>query len=114
MHSVCREFCCKQNRAHTGSHTYAIGDNVALHEIQSVVDCHAIRYASAGRVDVQMNILLGVFHLKEKKLGNNGISHIIVNGGADEDDAVTKQSAVDVPSSFLATFAFINIRGSGK
>jgi hypothetical protein len=57
-----------------------------------------------------VNVLLRVFHLEEKKLGDNRVRHKVVNWRADEDNPIPKQATVDVPSPLLATFAFINVR----
>ena len=48
------------------------------------------------RVDVQPDVLLGVLTGQEEQLGHDHVGHLVVDGGADEDDPVLEQAGVDV------------------
>ncbi len=50
-----------------------------------------------------MNILLGIGHLKEEQLRDNGVGDIIVHGCAEENDAVDQEPGIDVVGALATT-----------
>ena len=58
----------QQNCGHARSHADAVSDHIALHEVEGVINGHAVGHASAWRIYVQVNILLRVFHLQEEQV----------------------------------------------
>lgn len=55
-----------------------------------------------GGVDIHVDVLFRVSHLEEQELGDDGVRHVVVNGGADEDDAILQEAGVDVKGAFAA------------
>ena len=96
----------EQYRRHAGGLTDAISNHVALEETDGVVDRHAPGDNPAGRVDIQMNILFGIFHLEEQKLRNHDIGHAIIDGRANKDNAVFQQAGIDVHRPLDAAVVF--------
>ncbi len=62
----------QQHGAHRGALADAIGRHVAGDELHRVVDRHAGRDAAAGRIDVQVDVGLGIVRLQEQQLGDDG------------------------------------------
>ena len=49
-----------------------------------------------GRVDVEGDVLAGVLGLEVEELGDDDVGDLVVDGGAEEHDAVLEQAGVDV------------------
>jgi len=58
--------------------------------------CEAGVDRAPGRVDVEPDVLLGILTGQEEQLGHDHVGHLVVDGGADEDDPVLEQAGVDV------------------
>src|SRR4029077_5189242 len=58
------------------------------------------------RVDVNVDLLLGVFHLQEEQLRDHQICDVIVNRRADKNDAVLEETRIDVLTAFAASGLF--------
>ena len=71
---------CEEHGAHAGSHSDAVRHDIALEKIDRVVDRHAARHHAAGRVDVDMDVLLRVLHLEEEELGDDEVGDVVVDG----------------------------------
>ena len=71
------------------------------------------RHRAAGRVDVQVNVGLGVVELQEQHLGHDQVGAVVVDHALQEDDPVLEQPAVDVEDPFFAAAAFHHIRYEG-
>src|SRR5690348_15690268 len=67
-----------------------------LHVLQLVGYGEARRHRSAWGVDVDLDLLLRVVRGQVHELGDHQVGHDIVDGPADQDDAVLQQSRVDV------------------
>ena len=96
----------KQHRAHAGRHAHAVGVHVASDELHGVVDGQPRRHRAAGRVDVNVDVLFRVLHLQEQHLGDDEVRDVIVDGRADEDDAVLEQARIDVVATLPAAGLF--------
>ena len=92
----------QQVGAHGGALADAVGDDVVLHELHGVVDGQARGDAAAGAVDVDLDVLVRVLALEEEHLGHDGVGHVVVDGGAQEDDVVLQQARVDVVAALAA------------
>ena len=92
----------QQHGAHRGGLAHAIRGHRAIDELHRVVNGQSRRDASAGRVDVHVDVGLGVVRLKEEQLGDNGVGHVVGDLRAEEDDAVLQQAAVDVHRPLFA------------
>ena len=70
--------------------------------LHGVVDREAARHHAAGAVDVEHDLLVGILALQEEKLGDDDVGDVVVDLGAEEDDAVLEQAAEDVPVALAA------------
>ena len=70
--------------------------------LHRVVDREAARHHAAGAVDVEHDLLVGILALQEEKLGDDDVGDVVVDLGAEEDDAVLEQAAEDVPVALAA------------
>ena len=69
----------QQHGAHRGRLADAIGGHVAVDELHRVVDRQAGADAAARRIDVQVDVGLGVVRLQEQQLGDDGVGHFVVD-----------------------------------
>ena len=92
----------QKDGAHGGRYAQAICVYVAGDELHRVVNRKTRRDGPSRGVDVDVDIFFRICHLKEQKLGNDGIRHIVVNSGTDEDDAVFQEAGVNVKGAFTA------------
>ena len=100
----------QQHGAHRSALPDAIRGHVAGDELHRVVDGQAGGDAAAGRIDVQVDVGLGVFRLQEQQLGDDAVGHFVVDLRAEEHDAVLQQAAVDVHRPLFAAALLNHIR----
>ena len=79
---------CRQPEAHRG--------DVAADELHRVVDRHPGRDRSAGAVDVQPDVGVEILALEEQQLGADLVGDVVVDVGAEHDDAVLEQAVEHV------------------
>jgi hypothetical protein len=96
----------EQHGAHAGHEADGVGADVAGEELHRVINRETCGDAAAGAVDVNVDVFLRVLHLEEQKLGDDDIGDVIVDGGAEENDAVLQQARVDVISALHTAFRF--------
>src|SRR5207237_4328985 len=60
------------------------------------------RHRSAGAIDVEVDLLVGILALEEQHLRDDHVRDVVVDGRAKEDDAVLEQPRVDVVRSLTA------------
>src|SRR3989344_4454897 len=85
-------FAGRENYRSAGSRqTDTESGNIRAHMIHGVHDCHSGSYRSAGRIDIKINILFGVFGLKEKELSDDDVGRVIVNWPAQEYDTLPQK-----------------------
>src|SRR5690606_16671706 len=87
---------CEEQRAHRGREPHAHRADRRAEVLHRVVDRQAGVHRAARRVDVHVDVLLGVFRLEEEELGDDDVRHIVVHGRAEEDDTVHEEAAEDV------------------
>jgi hypothetical protein len=92
----------QQDRRHRRGLADAVGLHVRLDELHGVVNREPGRDRTAWTVDVKQDIPIGVFRLEEQHLGDRQVGDPIIDGGADENDAVFQQPREDVVSAFAA------------
>ena len=63
----------QQERAHRGGHAHADGVHRRPQVLHGVVDGHAGRDHAARRVDVEVDVLVGVVGLEEEQLGDDDV-----------------------------------------
>src|SRR5690606_20140058 len=61
---------------------------------------------AAGRIDVQVDVLLGVFGLEEQQLGDDHVRHVVVDAADQEDHPLLQQPRVDVVGALAAAGLF--------
>ena len=93
----------EKNGTHGSGDTDTVGIHVAGYELHRVVDCQAGCHAPAGRVDVDVDVLLRVGHLQEEHLSDDGVGNEIIDGSPDKDDAVLEEPRIDVEGAFPAS-----------
>ena len=82
--------------AHAGGHADAGRRHVAAQEAHGVDDPQSRRDAAAGRVDVKLDVRLGIIVGQKQKLRDDGVGRFIGDGPAQDDDAVLEQPGIDV------------------
>ena len=92
----------QQHRAHARRLADAIGVHVAGQELHRVVNRQAGRDAAAGRIDVEMDVLLGIGHLQKQQLGDDEVGHHVIHRRAQKNDAVHQQPRINVVAAFAA------------
>jgi len=92
----------EQHRAHARRLANAIGVYVARQELHCVVNRQSRRDAAAGRIDVEMNVLLRIAHLEEKQLGNDEVRHHVVHRRAQKHDAIHEQPRINIVAALAA------------
>ena len=69
----------QQHRAHAGRLADAVGGHVAGDVLHRVVNAQARRHRAAGRVDVQVDVGLGVVELQEQHLRHDQVGAAVVD-----------------------------------
>ena len=85
-----------KHRAHACRHAEAIGGHVARQKLHRVVNRQPRRHRAAGRIDVDVDVLLAVLHLQKEHLRDDQIRDVIVDRRADENDPVLEQPRVNI------------------
>ena len=94
--------CGEKECTHGCCHAHTDGGNVALDEIHGVVNCHACGNGSAGAVDVEGDVLVGIFRFQEQKLSHNEGCGYVVYFVCEKYDSVVEKAGIDVIGSFAA------------
>src|SRR6185503_5415367 len=63
----------------------------------------------AGRVDVELDVLVRIFALQKQELRDHDIGDIVVHLTAEEHDAILEQAAEDVPRALAAVGGFDDV-----
>ncbi len=74
----------------------AHGAHRRLDELHGVVDGHAGGHRAARRVDVEMDVLVGVLRFEEQQLGHDEVGHVVLDGSHAEDHPLLEQAGIDV------------------
>jgi len=74
-------------------------------ELHRVVDRQARVQHAPGRVDVELDVLLGVLGLQVQELGHDQVGDLVVDLGAEEHDPLVEQAAEDVEGALAAAVA---------
>ena len=70
--------------------------DVILDMLHRVHDGQSRRDRPAGRIDVERDLLLGIFGLQEEELGDDQVGEVVVDRAAQKDDVVLQKARVDV------------------
>ena len=66
---------------------------------------------AARRVDIKVDVLVGVFCFKEEHLCDNEVGGGVIDRADEEDDPLFQQAGVDVVGAFAATGLLDDHRG---
>ncbi|EKF42791.1 prolipoprotein diacylglyceryltransferase [Nitratireductor indicus C115] len=88
----------QKQRAHGGRLSDAQGRDRRTDELHRVVNRHARGDDTAGRIDVEGDLLLRVLRLEEEKLRADQRGHAVLYGTGQEDDALLQETRKDVVS----------------
>ena len=86
--------------------THADRLHVRLDELHRVVNAQTGVNRSARAIDVERNILVGIFTFKEQQLGNHEICRFVVDFARQEHDAVAQQTRINIEAAFTAAALF--------
>ena len=86
----------EEELAHRGAETHADCSDLGAHELHGVVDGHASGHRSTRGVDVEPNWLVGILGLEKQHLGDQEVGNVVVDIGAEKDDAVLEETVEDV------------------
>src|SRR5437764_2433508 len=78
------------------------GRDVAPDELHRVVDGEQRRDVAARRVDVEVDVLVGILRLEVQELRHDQVGHLVLDRRPQEDDALLEQARVDVERSLAA------------
>ena len=82
----------EKNGAHAGGLADAVGVHLTGDVLHRIVNREAGSDIPTGRVDIDADVFFGVLHLQKEKLGNDRVGHAVIDGGANEDDAILEQA----------------------
>ena len=100
----------EQERTHTGSHTDTDGGHLAFYILHSVINCHTSRNATAGRIDIHLDLFVRILRLQIQQLCHNQAGCGIVHLFTQEYNAVIQQPGKYIVGSFAAAGLLNNIR----
>jgi len=85
--------CSAGEDERTGRHRHAVADglHVGADVLHRVIDREARMQRAAGGVHVHGDILVGVVGLEVNELGDHQVRELVVDGLADEDDALVQE-----------------------
>ena len=86
----------QQDRPHTGRDAYRRGVYRRLHHLHGVINGHAGVDRASRAVDVHIDGLGTVLAVQVQQLGDNEVGHLVVHPGAQKDNALLEQKAVNV------------------
>ena len=99
----------EQELTHRCGKTHTDGHNIGLDVLHGVIDGHARGDRSTRRVDVQVDITIGVFSSQQEELCADRICVVISHFAAKPNDALFEQALVDRISQSHGRF--ISARG---
>jgi hypothetical protein len=89
-----REF--EQHRAHRRGLADADRAHRSLQVLHRVVDRETRGHDTTRRVDVQVDVPLGILGFEEEQLGDDQVGHRVLDGVPDEDDPFLQEPREDV------------------
>src|SRR6266513_1666656 len=99
---------CQEKSTHGGCLADTDGRDGSLDVAHCIINSHTRRNYPAGRIYVEMNILVGVFSLQKKKLGNDQVGNLIVNPTAEKNDPIFEKPRINVVGPFAPAGLFDN------
>src|SRR6266566_2668628 len=103
----------QDDRPHRHRDPDAGGLDVGFHVLHRVVEGEPGVHLAARRVDVDLDVLLGVLGLEMDQLGDDEIRDLVVDRSAEKDDPLVEQTGVDVERT-LATRGLLDHHGNQR
>ncbi len=100
----------EQDGRHRSGNAHTDGADARLDVLHGVVDGEAGIHRTAGGVDVQPDVLLGILTGQEEQLRHDDVGDLVVDGRPDEDDSVFEQPRVDVHPAFAPIRGLDDVR----
>ena len=79
-----------------------------------VIDGQTRGDTTAGGVDVEVDVLLGIGHLEEEELSHDDVGHHVIDGSSQENDPVDQEAAVQIVALFTAARLLDDVRNIDK
>src|SRR5699024_6934091 len=76
----------EQKGTHGSGHSDTDRLDVAFNMLHGIIDGEPCGNGTARRVDVQLNVFIGIFGLQEQQLGDYGVGHRVVKLAAQKDN----------------------------
>ena len=86
----------EQELPHRGGEPERDGRDIRLHEPHGVVDRETGGHRAAGGIDVEVNVAVRVLRVEQQHLRADRVGVLVLDFGAQEDDALLEQPLVDV------------------
>ena len=86
--SLARSSGSKKDAAHRCCHACADSRHIRRNELHGIVNTQTSRYRTTGRIDINLNILRGIYRLQKKQLRLNNVGHIVIYGSTKEYDTI--------------------------
>src|SRR5690625_6142858 len=96
----------QQYRAHRRGESHTDRRNRRLDVLHGVIDRESAVDDTAGRVDVDINVSLGILAGQEEELRNGKVGNLVVDRRADDNDVLLQQAAEDVVRPFASRGLF--------
>ena len=96
----------EKDSSHAGGLADAVGVHLAGDVLHGVVDRQPCGDIATRGVNIDADVFLGVFHLKEKKLGDNRVRHGVIDRRPDENDPILEKTGIDVVGTFASAGLF--------
>ena len=100
----------KQQGAHARGLADANRRYVTVDELHRVIDRQPCRDRPTRRIDVKVDVLVGVLRLEEQELCHDQVGHVILDRTDDEYDPLLEQSRVDVIGPLASSRLFYDDR----
>ena len=84
----------------------ADGLHVAFNEVHRVSNCETRCHHATRRIDVERDVLLGIFGFEKKKLANDDAGHVVFDFTRHEDNPVAEQSGIEIEGTLRTTVLF--------
>ena len=104
----------QENGSHARSLTDAVGVHVTGQPLHRVINGQTRGDTTAGGVDVEVDVLLGIGHLEEEELSHDDVGHHVIDGSSQENDPVDQEAAVQIVALFTAARLLDDVRNIDK
>ena len=110
--AVAFSFCSgsEQDSSHAGGLSDAVGVHLTADVLHRVVNGQACGDVTAWGVNIDADVFFGVLHLQEEELGDDRVSHAVINRRADEYNPIFEEAGVDIVGALSTPRLFNDAR----